>query len=275
MLNARGGVSDPGLPVAGDGTRGTFNFPLHGGTGEIYRHIAKRFEDKMHLNKKLVKVDAKAKKLFFEDGSTDTYDLLVTTAVLEKFVGYLGSDYADLQKAAEGLDHNNAMIVGIGVEKPTDSNKCWMYFPQDDSPFYRVTYFSNYSHNNVPGGDKSKYLSLMCETSYSEHKKESKEDIVEKTIQGLINSKLIAEEDRKKIVTKYLLDVPYAYPVPTLSRDGALEKIQPALEKLDIYSRGRFGAWRYEIGNMDHSLMMGVNIIERLLEGKEEEVFES
>jgi hypothetical protein len=150
-----------------------------------------------------------------------------------------------------------------------------MYFPQDDSPFYRVTYFSNYSHNNVPGGDKTKYMSLMCETSYSEHKNESKDDIVERTIQGLINSRLIGEEDRQKVVTRYLLDVPYAYPVPTLTRDAALKTIQPELEKLDIYSRGRFGAWRYEIGNMDHSLMMGVNIIERLLESKDEEVFNS
>ena len=78
-----------------------------------------------------------------------------------------------------------------------------------------------------------------------------------------------------KIAAKYLLDVPYSYPVPTLTRDAALKKIQPALEKMDIYSRGRFGAWRYEIGNMDHSLMMGVEIIDSLLDGKPEGVFNS
>jgi hypothetical protein len=44
---------------------------------------------------------------------------------------------------------------------------------------------------------------------------------------------------------------------------------------MDIYSRGRFGAWRYEIGNMDHSVMMGVEIVDRLLDGKPESVFES
>ena len=257
------------------GPNSTFNFPLHGGTGEIYRRIAERFKDKVHLNKKLVKVDPDERKLYFEDGSSDCYDYLVTTAALDHFVGYLGPAHSDLVKAAEGLDHNNALIVGIGIERPTDSSKCWMYFPQGDSPFYRVTYFSNYSYNNVPGGDTKKYHSLMCETSYSEHKEESKEDVVERTIQGLVSSKMLREEDRDKIVTKYLLDVPHAYPVPTLTRDAALKKIQPALEEMDIYSRGRFGAWRYEIGNMDHSLMMGVEIIDRLLEKKPEKVFNS
>ena len=32
----------------------------------------------------------------------------------------------------------------------------------------------------------------------------------------------------------------------------------------DIYSRGRFGAWRYEIGNTDHSVMMGVEVVDHL-----------
>ena len=143
----------------------------------------------MHLKKNLVKVDAKEKKLFFEDGTTDKYDYLVTTAALDQFTKTLGPDYAELAKASDGLNHNSTLVVGIGVEKPLNSNKCWMYFPQDDSPFYRMTYFSNYSPNNVPGGDTKKYHSQMCEVSYSEHKKESKEDVIEATIQGLINSK--------------------------------------------------------------------------------------
>ena len=32
----------------------------------------------------------------------------------------------------------------------------------------------------------------------------------------------------------------------------------------DIFSRGRFGAWRYEMGNMDHAVKMGVDIAHRL-----------
>ena len=257
------------------GPNNTFNFPLHGGTGEIYRRIAEKFKDRVSLRKEMVKVDPKRKKVYFKDGSSDSYDYLVTTALLDKFVSMLGPGHSDLVRAAEGLDHNNALIVGVGIERPTESNKCWMYFPQDDSPFYRVTYFSNYSYNNVPGGDTKRYHSLMCETSYSEHKEESKGGIVDWTIEGLINSKLLDEGDRGRIVAKYLLDVSYAYPVPTLTRDDALRKIQPALEKMDIYSRGRFGAWRYEIGNMDHSAMMGVEIIDRLLDGKPEIVFNS
>jgi hypothetical protein len=39
----------------------------------------------------------------------------------------------------------------------------------------------------------------------------------------------------------------------------------PALERLRIYSRGRFGAWKYEVPNQDHSCMQGVELVDRLL----------
>ena len=39
----------------------------------------------------------------------------------------------------------------------------------------------------------------------------------------------------------------------------------PFLERHDIYSRGRFGMWKYEVSNTDHSLMQGVELVNRLL----------
>ncbi len=40
-----------------------------------------------------------------------------------------------------------------------------------------------------------------------------------------------------------------------------------------IWSRGRFGAWLYEIGNMDHSCMQGVEWVDHVLSGAPETVW--
>lgn len=49
-----------------------------------------------------------------------------------------------------------------------------------------------------------------------------------------------------------------------------LATIQPWRMGQDIVSRGRFGAWMYEIGTTDHSVMQGVEAINWLLEGEPE-----
>lgn len=44
-------------------------------------------------------------------------------------------------------------------------------------------------------------------------------------------------------------------PTPTLGRDDAIDKILPKLQQeYGIHSRGRFGSWKYECGNQDHSV---------------------
>ena len=38
----------------------------------------------------------------------------------------------------------------------------------------------------------------------------------------------------------------HGYPTPSLDRDAHLAKLLPELQKMDIWSRGRFGSWKYE-----------------------------
>jgi len=57
----------------------------------------------------------------------------------------------------------------------------------------------------------------------------------------------------------------FGYPAPGRERDAALDRILPALEAHGIWSRGRFGAWKYEVSNQDHSFMQGVEVVNRIL----------
>jgi hypothetical protein len=138
-----------------------------------------------------------------------------------------------------------------------------MYYPESNCPFYRVTYLSNYSPFMTP--DKDTHYSLLCETSYSEHKPVNSKTIVEDTIKGLINAGMLNEEDRKDIVSTWTYHAEYSYPTPSVERDGILEQVIPYLEQHDIYSRGRFGMWKYEVSNTDHTLMQGVELANRLV----------
>ena len=74
-------------------------------------------------------------------------------------------------------------------------------------------------------------------------------------------------------VSTWEMNVEYGYPVPTLGRDSALAVVQPWLEERRVYSRGRFGGWKYEVANMDHSVMQGVEWAERMVLGREERTY--
>jgi len=76
-----------------------------------------------------------------------------------------------------------------------------------------------------------------------------------------------------EIVSTWTYRAKYGYPTPGLNRDKALGQILPALETDNIYSRGRFGAWKYEVSNQDHSFMQGLEVVERLLHGQPEITF--
>lgn len=252
------------------GPNSSFKFPLLG-TGMLYERMSATLTQPAQFHRRAVEVDVAKREVAFSDGTQIGYDKLVSTIPLTELVRMIPGAPPEVMAALDDLHHTSGLFVGIGVDEPTPTTKCWVYFPESDSPFYRVTYLSNYSSHMTP---KPGQFSLLAEVSSSSHKPEDPETIVERTIEGMIASKLLTpEQARSKIVSRHLMTVPYSYPVPTLRRDHALSVIQPWLMSNNIYSRGRFGAWLYELGNADHSVMMGVELADLLVNGAPESLW--
>lgn len=244
-----------------------FQFPKRGGTGAIWNACAKQLPaEKLHFNTRVMRVDLGRHEVVTEDGRTFHYETLISTLPLRELIRLSGQ--VQLQPAAErGLMFSSSNIVGLGLKGQAGAglaDKCWLYFPETNCPFYRATVFSNYSPSHVP--DPRRYWSLMLEVSESAHKPVDAARLLETVIQGALDTRLIKR--REDLVSTWSYRAAYGYPTPGLHRDEALDEIIPFFERHGVYSRGRFGLWKYEVSNQDHSFMQGVELVERLLNGR-------
>ena len=238
------------------GPNNTFKFPEQGGTGAIWQSLAKVIgSDHFKMGQKLVSVDPKGKVLKFADGSSVHYEHLLSTIPLNELTKIVVGLDSSIVNESQKLLYSNSNVIGIGLKgKPTLGKKCWMYFPESNSPFYRATVFSNYSPKNVP--NIQEHWSLMAEVSESQKKPVNQQTLVEDTIQGFLANKMIPS--RLDIISTWTYRAKYGYPIPSVERDNILKKVTPSLDSLKVFSRGRFGAWKYEVSNQDHSFMQGV-----------------
>ena len=95
-------------------------------------------------------------------------------------------------------------------------------------------------------------------------------NLVADTIRALVDYGFITAD---QVVSRYHRRLHHGYPVPFLIREELLGQIQPWLQTHDVYSRGRFGGWRYEVSNQDHSFLQGVEIAEYLMTGAPEQTY--
>ena len=262
-----------------------FRFPQEGGTGAIWTKVAKLLpEEKQRYKSKVTALDLEGHTVTLQDGKKIKYQKLMSTIPLDLTLRMVGR--GDL---ANELNYSSSHIIGIGLRgvNPHDL-KCWLYYPEDDCPFYRCTIFSHYAKANSPADAKllptlrladgsapkssepaaGPYWSLMFEVSESVKKPVDLAKIVEETIQGAINVTLCQPDS--EIVSIYHRRLEHGYPTPHLMRDPALAKALPLLEKHDVWSRGRFGSYKYEVANQDHSCMIGVEAVDNMLFGTKE-----
>jgi protoporphyrinogen oxidase len=247
------------------GPNNYFRFPARGGTGAIWNALASHLPPgRIQTGQEVVALDSHAKVLHFANGSKQPYGTLISSMPLDQLATISGrKDWIEL---ASGLKHSAVNVIGVGLRgKPsaTLSSKCWMYFPHDSIAFYRLTHFSHYSPDNVD--DIHKHWSLMAEVSESPEKPIDHATLADATIRSLLAVGLIEGPDQ--VTHTWTHRVEYGYPTPALGRDAILRRLLPQLHKRDILSRGRFGAWLYEVGNMDHAFMQGLEAASHVLHG--------
>ena len=246
-----------------------FRFPRSGGTGRIWNRMAERIgPERIRRGAAVVRIDARARVAVLSSGEEMRYDHLISTMPVDRLVRMAG--LASLESHARRLRHSQVQVVGLGLSRPIPErlgDKTWIYCPDADSIHYRVTPFSIFSPAHTP--DPARFCSFLCEVATPGHSPMIPETELSARVLGdLRRSGLLEFRDGDAHV--HHLNADYGYPIPTLDRDAALAAILPALEALHIYSRGRFGAWKYEVGNMDHSLMQGVEAVDRILNGRPE-----
>lgn len=244
-----------------------FRFPLNGGTGAIWQSLGNRIPaGNLRMSTKVESIDPANRTITF-NGTLLKYEMLINTAPLNWLTRAIGE--VPLAERAAQLKSSTVHVIGIGLKgAPPESIRkmCWMYFAGPETSFYRITVFSNYSPNNVPSPGST--WSLMAEVSETPDAPRDRSSIIQTVIEEMAAARLIP--DCSTILSKWHRVLTPGYPTPSLERNAILADVLPALEAKRIYSRGRFGAWKYEVSNQDHSFMQGVEVIDHILHDRAE-----
>lgn len=132
------------------GPNATFRFPAHGGTGGIWKAVAKTLpRDKFLLDTKVLNVDVENKTVQLSNGNRIVYRKLVSTMPIDELAGMIRASSVTLKPVQEGvkeLYYSSTHVVGIGIRGSRPErigDKCWV------CPTIIRSNFSSTSQNQI------------------------------------------------------------------------------------------------------------------------------
>jgi len=247
-------------------------YPLHGGTGAIWTALAKRLPaDAIMTSTKVVEIDSDAHQIRLNNGRVISYGSLVSSLPINEFLDLMTNNPAP--SLAGKFRSANAAFIGLGVRgRPPEflDGVHSFHMPEADVPCWRVSFPKSLSPGNVPPGP---YWSLLCEISHLRGEDFDLERAELEIVDHLRQRGILPPGS--EIVSRWRSQMRHGYPVPFLGRDEVLQCAQSELQARRIYSRGRFGGWKYEASNQDHTFMQGVEAVRRILHGDAETTYRS
>lgn len=208
------------------------------------------------LNKQALEIDINKKMVKFKDGSRVKYSKLISTIALPELIKIISNSPQKIFSASLDLKYNSIFCVNLGLNRANLNNAHWIYYPQDDYSFFRISFPKNFLKSLSPRGKSS----IMAEVAYSPYKRINKKTIVDRVIKDLIRGKIITRRDKIDLIDTR--DIKYGYVIYDHNRRGNLSVIKKFLTDNGIYTAGRYGSWEYYW--MDDSILDGKRAAELL-----------
>ncbi len=237
------------------GYNATFLYPREGGIQALAYEFAKPLQH-LRLCQEVQAIDLERKTVTSAKGETVTYDHLVTSLPLARFLSMTTSLPPAISAVAKKLRWTSVYNINLGINRANITDKHWIYFPEKKYRFYRVGFPMNFSDKMTPPGCSSMYIEL----AYTPGKPPNDEKTLKECLQGLYDCGLLKRGD--KMVSKLVLHIPIAYVIFDRNRTPSSQVLLSYLQSQNVYSIGRFGAWKYSY--MEEAILEGKATAEKI-----------
>jgi UDP-galactopyranose mutase len=251
-------VPDFGEVVAGalrPGTRrfgpnAAFWYPVRGGIEELPRRLAAKLEaDRLRLGTEITRIDTGRRLVRTASGECHPYERLLSSLPLPAMARLICDVPDDVMAAITRLRANTVVTVLVGVARAAVHDAHWIYFPEAEFPFHRISFPMNFSPSLVPPGCSS----ILAEFSVAEAAELDGRDLVAETVQGLRRAGILRDDD--EVVASATITLCPAYVIYDHAHRAVVDRIHAWLESEGITPIGRFGEWEYF--NMDQAIESG------------------
>lgn len=215
-----------------------FSYPERGGFGRIAEPLASRVSN-LKLGCGVTRIETEARRITFSDGTARDYAAAISTIPLPTLVRLAVDAPAEVREAADKLMWTSVRVVNLGIAREDVGPGHWVYFYDNEIPFFRVSFPSKFAPDNAPPG----HSSVSCEIAYSRRKPLDEDRLMERTVDALNRTGILRSSDQ--IVVQDQIDIPYAYVVFDFNREPSLRAIHSWMESVGLYACGRFGEWGY------------------------------
>ena len=224
-----------GIPTIGYKENALFYYPRRGGIIKQWEYKCSYAES---LGVKFLRMEVREVRLssneYIVNGTLRAQRIINTLPLKEAPSIFDLSDEA--RRAAERLDYNSVVVVGLGLRKHAPPQH-WVYVPNKHVIFHRYAWISNYGEDTPPGR-----AVLIAEVTVPPTWKIDLEEVESKVIQDLTELNIIKEGEIDVVKSWFHK---YGYPIYTLTHKENVKTIVRELADRGVLTFGRWGSWQY------------------------------